>query len=47
MPISHKISQYRALLGFAAPGRNSPIRGAGWKKSHTSREYGRVLSTKF
>ena len=31
MPISHKIRQYRALLGFGRPGGDSPIRREGRK----------------
>ena len=48
MLISHKIRQYRALLGFAHQGEvpRSPERTE-LGKSHPSREYGGVLCTKF
>ena len=46
MPVSHKIRQYRALLGFAHPGEvPGPQSGPG--KLPPSREYGGLLCTKF
>ena len=47
MPVSHKIRQYTALLGFAHPGRGSLVLRAGLGKLRPSREYSRVLCTKF
>ena len=44
MPISHKIRQYRALLGFAHPGRGSLVCRAGLGKWHSGREYGGVYA---
>ena len=46
MPISHKIRQYRALLGFAHQGE---VPGSAERpgKSRPSRECGAVLCTKF
>ena len=47
MPISHKIRQYRALLGFAHPGEVPRSAEQGRGEVGPSREHGRVLCTKF
>ena len=47
MPISHKIRQYRAILGFAHPGEVPRSAEQGRGEVGPSREYGRVLCTKF
>ena len=47
MPISHKIRQYRALLGFALPGKILlSARRVGAGEVAPSREYGGDLHTK-
>ena len=46
MPISHKIRQYRALLGFAHSSE-VPWSAERPRKLRPSREYGGVLCTKF
>ena len=46
MPISHKIRQYRALLGFALQGKVL-LSAERARKLRPSSEYGGVLCTKF
>ena len=46
MPISHKIRQYRALLGFVHSGE-VPWSAEQGGKLRPSRDYGGVLCTKF